>query len=52
MLMGRGIKFSVENMPNKYAYFCNNAEEHQFFINECGAYATVDTGHANTTERC
>ncbi len=48
--MGRGIKFSVENMPNKYAYFCNSAEEHQFFINECGAYATVDTGHANTSE--
>ncbi|MGB9202027.1 sugar phosphate isomerase/epimerase family protein [Methanobacterium sp.] len=46
----RGIKFSVENMPNKYAYFCNSAEEHQFFINECGAYATVDTGHANTSE--
>jgi sugar phosphate isomerase/epimerase len=47
---GRGIKFSVENMPNKYAYFCNSAEEHQFFINECGSYATVDTGHANTTD--
>ena len=47
---GMGIKFSVENMPNKYAYFCNSAEEHQFFINECGSYATVDTGHANTTE--
>ena len=46
----RGIKFSVENMPNKYAYFCNSAEEHQFFINECGSYATVDTGHANTSE--
>ena len=46
----RGIKFSVENMPNKYAYFCNSAEEHQFFIDECGACATVDTGHANTSE--
>ncbi len=48
--MGVGIKFSVENMPNKYAYFCNSAEEHQFFIKECGSYATVDTGHANTTK--
>ncbi len=48
--MGRGIKFSVENMPNKYGYFCNSAEEHQFFIKECGSYATVDTGHANTTK--
>lgn len=47
--MGRGIKFSIENMPNKYAYFCNSAEEHQFFIKECGSYATIDTGHANTT---
>ncbi len=47
--MGRGIKFSVENMPNRYAYFCNSAEEHQLFIKECGSYATIDTGHANTT---
>ena len=46
----RGIKFSIENMPNKYAYFCNSATELEFFINECGAYATVDTGHANTCE--
>ena len=45
----RGIIFSVENMPNKYAYFCNNVEEHKFFIEECGSYATVDTGHANTS---
>ena len=44
-----GIKFSIENMPNKYAYFCNNAEEHQYFIEKCGSYATVDTGHANTS---
>ena len=48
--MGVGIKFSVENMPNKYAYFCNSAEEHQFFIKECGSYATIDTGHANTSK--
>ena len=48
--MERGIKFSVENMPNRYAYFCNSAEEHNFFIDECGSYATVDTGHANTTD--
>lgn len=43
-----GIKFSVENMPNKYAYFCNNADEHRIFLEECGCYATVDVGHANT----
>ncbi|MGB9936369.1 MAG: sugar phosphate isomerase/epimerase family protein [Methanobacterium sp.] len=46
----RGIKFSVENMPSRYAYFCNSAEEHQFFVDECGGYATVDTGHANTAD--
>lgn len=46
----RGIKFSIENMPNKYAYFCNNAEEHQYFVEKCGSYATVDTGHANTSK--
>ena len=46
----RGIKFSIENMPNRYAYFCNNAEEHELFIKECNSYATVDTGHANTSD--
>ncbi|MGZ7068302.1 MAG: sugar phosphate isomerase/epimerase family protein [Methanobacterium sp.] len=46
----RGIIFSVENMPNRYAYFCNNAMEHEFFVKECGSYATVDTGHANTSD--
>lgn len=45
-----GIKFSIENMPNKYAYFCNNAEEHRFFVEKCGSCATVDTGHANTSK--
>ncbi len=44
----RGIRFSVENMPNRYAYYCNNAIEHSFFIRECGCNATVDLGHANT----
>lgn len=46
----RGIIFSVENMPNRYAYFCITADEHQFFVDECGSHATVDTGHANTCE--
>ncbi len=45
-----GVKFSVENMPSRYAYFCNSAEEHQFFVDECSCYATVDTGHANTAD--
>lgn len=45
-----GIKFSIENMPNKYAYFCNSADEHKFFVEKCGSYATVDTGHANTSK--
>lgn len=45
----RGIIFSIENMPNKYKYFCNSASEHQYFIDECGCSATVDIGHANTT---
>ena len=47
---GRGIKFSIENMPSRYAYFCNNAEEHELFVKEIGSYATVDTGHANTSQ--
>lgn len=44
-----GVKFSLENMPNKYAYFCNSAEEHKIFLERCGCYATLDVGHANTT---
>ncbi len=44
----RGIIFSVENMPNRYAFFCNSPTEHRFFVKEIGCYATVDTGHANT----
>lgn len=46
---GRGIKFSIENMPYRYAYFCNSSKEHQFFVESCGCHATVDIGHANTT---
>ncbi len=46
----RGIILSIENMPGRYAYFCNNAEEHILFVKECGSYATVDTGHANTSD--
>ena len=45
----RGIIFSVENMPNRYAYFCNTAQEHVAFVQKCGCQATVDLGHANTT---
>ena len=45
-----GIIFSVENMPNRYAYFCNSFNEHDFFVKECECYATIDTGHANTCE--
>ncbi len=37
-------------MPNRYAYFCNSSEEHEFFVKEIGSYATVDTGHANTSD--
>lgn len=44
----RGIIFSVENMPNRYAYFCNSAQEHAVFVEKCGCHATVDLGHANT----
>lgn len=44
-----GVIFSVENMPNRYAYFCNNPEEHAFFTSECGCQATLDLGHANTS---
>ena len=28
----------------------NNAEEHELFVKECGSHATVDTGHANTSD--
>jgi sugar phosphate isomerase/epimerase len=44
-----GVIFSVENMPHRYAYFCNSAQEHAYFLDECGCHATVDLGHANTT---
>jgi len=44
-----GVKFSVENMPHRYAYFCNTAEEHSYFVEKCGCHATVDLGHANTS---
>lgn len=43
-----GIIFSVENMPNKYAYLCNNSQEHSQLTQECNCHATVDIGHANT----
>lgn len=43
-----GVVLSVENMPNRYAYFCNTAEEHAYFIKETGLHATIDLGHANT----
>ena len=43
-----GIILSVENMPHRYAYFCNTALEHSYFMEQCGCQATVDVGHANT----
>lgn len=43
-----GVILSVENMPNRYGYFCNTAEEHAYFIKETGLHATIDLGHANT----
>ena len=45
-----GVIFSVENMPYRYAYFCNTAQEHAYFLDQCGCCATVDWGHANTNE--
>lgn len=45
----QGVTLSVENMPNRYAYFCNNAQEHAYFTEKCDMKATVDLGHANTT---
>lgn len=45
-----GVIFSVENMPHRYAYFCNTAQEHAYFLDKCGCHATVDLGHANTNE--
>lgn len=44
----QGVILSVENMPHRYAYFCNTASEHSYFVDECGCQATVDVGHANT----
>ncbi|MCE5213108.1 MAG: sugar phosphate isomerase/epimerase [Methanobacterium sp.] len=44
----RGIILSVENMPHRYAYFCNTAQEQRYYIEKCGCQATVDVGHANT----
>jgi len=45
----RGVILSVENMPHRYAYFCNTAQEHSYFLDQCECHATVDLGHANTT---
>jgi len=45
----KGIQFSIENMPGRYAYLCNNALEHQNFTKRCQCHATLDVGHANTT---
>lgn len=45
-----GVILSVENMPHRYAYFCNTAPEHAQFLDQCGCHATVDLGHANTTD--
>ncbi|MDI6643973.1 MAG: sugar phosphate isomerase/epimerase [Methanobacteriaceae archaeon] len=46
----RGIKFSIENMPGRSVYFCNNSLEHQNFTKRCQCHATLDVGHANTTQ--
>ncbi|OPX59851.1 MAG: endonuclease IV [Methanobacterium sp. PtaB.Bin024] len=43
------VIFSVENMPHRYAYFCNTAQEHAYFLDKCNCHGTVDLGHANTT---
>jgi len=45
-----GVIFSVENMPGRYAYFCNTAQEHAYFLEKCKCHGTVDMGHANTTK--
>ncbi len=44
------VRLSVENMPNRDTYLCNNPDEYQTFIKRCGCHATVDLGHANTTK--
>jgi sugar phosphate isomerase/epimerase len=44
-----GVILSVENMPNRYSFFCNNAQEHSYFIKECECHGTLDIGHANTS---
>jgi sugar phosphate isomerase/epimerase len=45
----RGVILSVENMPNKYSYFCNTPSEHAYFTEKCECSATLDIGHANTS---
>lgn len=45
----QGVILSVENMPYRYAYFCNTAQEHAYFLDKCNCHGTVDLGHANTT---
>lgn len=42
-------KISVENMPERFSFLCNQAEELERVVNECGCEATIDLGHANTT---
>lgn len=44
-----GIVPTIENMPNRSIYFCKDVHEHRLFVESCGSNATVDIGHANTS---
>lgn len=43
-----GLIPAIENMPRNPKYFCTDAAEHRFFVTSCGAFATIDIGHAHT----
>jgi sugar phosphate isomerase/epimerase len=43
-----GIVPAIENMPRNAKYFCREVMQHKFFIETCGASATIDVGHAHT----
>lgn len=44
------VKFSIENMPERFSYLGNRPYELENLTNETGCSITIDLGHANTCE--
>ncbi len=43
-----GMAPAIENMPRNMKYFCTDVKQHKLFNETCGAFATIDVGHAHT----